>query len=266
MVGVQGLAAGACGMANELVLVVDDDVGFRALLVAMLERAGYCTVEAADGREALGTFYLQRPDLVILDVSMPGLDGFQTLERIRELSDVPVLMLTGRDAELDAVRALKGGADHYEQKPFRHHELMARVGAALRRRPDRVEAPEIYQDSLLTLDVKQRSVTVDDRPVSLTPLEFKLLRALVQHPGQVLSRGQLLELVWGGDWVSPEQVKNYIGYLRRKLGKMVAIETVRGFGYRFNPAARPRRATRRVVSGAAAAGRSLRAVEPGPSL
>ena len=136
---------------------------------------------------------------------MPGLDGFQTLERIRELSDVPVLMLTGRDAELDAVRALKGGADHYEQKPFRHHELMARVGAALRRRPDRVEAPEIYQDSLLTLDVKQRSVTVDDRPVSLTPLEFKLLRALVQHPGQVLSRGQLLELVWGGDGSRPSR-------------------------------------------------------------
>jgi DNA-binding response OmpR family regulator len=168
-------------------------------------------------------------------------------------------MLTGRDGELDAVRGLKGGADHYVSKPFRKHELLAQVGAALRRRSDTAELPEVYLDEVLRIDVRQRSVTVDDRPVSLTPLEFKLLYVLVTHPNQVLSRGQLLELAWGGDWVSPEQVKNYVGYLRRKLGRGVAIETVRGFGYRFNPAQR-RQAMRRVAT--AGGGGALRAVGP----
>jgi DNA-binding response OmpR family regulator len=253
-------------VANELVLVVDDDAGFRALIVTMLERAGYRPVEAADGKEALRSLYEERPGLVMLDVSMPRLDGFQTLERIRELSNVPVLMLTGRDGELDAVRGLKGGADHYVSKPFRKHELLAQVGAALRRSSETTELPEVYQDEVLTIDLRQRAVTVDDRPVSLTPLEFKLLYVLVSHPNQVLSRGQLLELVWGGDWVSSEQVKNYIGYLRRKLGRRVAIETVRGFGYRFNPATRRRRSPRLVPAGAATEDRALRAVEPGRSL
>ena len=220
-------------MTPRLVLVVDDDADILALVAGLLRRAGYLVHEARDGRDALRRFHAERPELVVLDVSMPDLDGFQTLERIRDLSNVPVLMLTARIEELEMVRGLKSGADDYVTKPFRKQELLARVEAILRRRPDDDEA-EIYTDPLLTVDFAERSVTANGRPVSLTPLEFKLLTALTRHPNQVLSRDQLLELVWG-EWVSPEQVKNYVGYLRRKLGNPVAIETVRGFGYRYRP-------------------------------
>ena len=223
------------------ILVVDDSADVRTLLRALLERAGYSIDEARDGREGLRALHQLRPDLVVLDVSMPGLDGWQTLERIRDFSDVPVLMLTARAEELERVRGLQGGADDYVAKPFGRQELLARVQALLRRSAGRrAEEAERYQDDRLSIDFARRAVTVREREVALTPLEFKLLSTLVRHPNQVLSREQLLELVWGSAYgASPDQVKLYVGYLRRKLEpedpERAPIETVRGFGYRYRP-------------------------------
>jgi len=219
------------------VLVVDDDADVRALVSTLLGRAGYLVAEASDGRAALKALYGQRPDLVVLDVNMPDLDGWATLERIRELSDVPVVMLSARGEELEKVRALRAGADDYVTKPFGRQELLARVESVLRRTAGG-ELKETYSDSLLTVDFGERRLTVGERSVELTPLEFKLLAAFVQNPNQVLSRDQLLELVWGDPYgVSGDQVKLYVGYLRRKLAPEdpsgVPIETVRGFGYRY---------------------------------
>jgi DNA-binding response OmpR family regulator len=198
--------------------------------------------EASSGRAGLRALHASPPDLVLLDVTMPDLDGWQTLERIRDLSDVPVLMLTGRGEELERVRGLQAGADDYVTKPFGRQELIARVQALLRRaerRPEH-ERAETYVDAVLSIDFAQRAVTYAGRDIALTPLEFKLLSAFVRHPRQVLSREQLLELVWGDSYgVAGDQVKLYVGYLRRKLDPdtpdSVPIETVRGFGYRYRP-------------------------------
>jgi DNA-binding response OmpR family regulator len=220
------------------VLVVDDDDDIRTLVAELLRRAGYAVHEAANGREGLRTFHAERPDLVLLDVSMPELDGWETLERIRELSDVPVLMLTAKAQEADRVRGLRGGADDYVQKPFAREELLARVEAVLRRAAPRSDEATAYADALLRVDFVQRRVDVSGREASLTPLEYNLLAAFVRHPNQVLGHDQLLELAWGGSGeVSRDQVKLYVGYLRRKLGAddEGPIETVRGFGYRYRP-------------------------------
>jgi DNA-binding response OmpR family regulator len=222
-------------------LVIDDDPDIRGLVAELLERAGLSVEQAEDGRAGLRCLHRQPPDVVVLDVSMPELDGWQTLERIRDLSDVPVLMLTARGAELERVRGLQAGADDYVVKPFGRQELVARVQALLRRGGrDAAEQQESYADGRLTIDFAQRAVTFDGTDVSLTPLEFKLIAAFVRHPRQVLSREQLLELVWGDAYgVSGDQVKLYVGYLRRKLAPddpaAVPIETVRGFGYRYRP-------------------------------
>jgi DNA-binding response OmpR family regulator len=226
-------------MARSRILVVDDDRVARAALRGVLERAGYEVREAEDGRRGLRELYAKPPDLVILDVTMPELDGWATLERIRDLSDVPVLMLSARETELERVRGLRGGADDYVVKPFGHQELTARVHALLRRA--RTEEPleqRGYADARLQVDFAARTVVYEGHERHLTPLEFKLLAAFVRHPNQVLSHEQLLELAWGDAWgVSPDQVKLYVGYLRRKLDPdataATPIETVRGFGYRY---------------------------------
>jgi DNA-binding response OmpR family regulator len=223
------------------ILVVDDDEDIRKLVVQLLERAGHRVEQAPDGRAGLRALHASPPDLVLLDVSMPDLDGWQTLERIRDLSDVPVIMLTARGEELERVRGLQAGADDYVTKPFGRQELLARVQALLRRSGGRAaETAQTYGDGLVTIDFAQRAVTYAGRDISLTPLEFKLLSTLVRNPRQVLSREQLLELVWGDSFgVSGDQVKLYVGYLRRKLDadapETVPIETVRGFGYRYRP-------------------------------
>ena len=221
------------------VLVVDDEADIRGLLRDLLERAGHSVVEAADGREGLRLFHAEQPDLVILDVSMPGFDGWQTLERIRELSSVPVLMLTARTQEMDKVRGLRAGADDYVTKPFGRQELLARVEAHLRRQPSEPAHEPTYSDAHVLIDFAQRSVRAAGHEVALTPLEFKLLTTFVRNPNQVLSHEQLLQLVWGhARGGAREQVKLYVGYLRRKLGVRPdgesPIETVRGFGYRYN--------------------------------
>jgi DNA-binding response OmpR family regulator len=222
------------------ILVVDDDADIRLLVRKLLERTGALVYEAADGREALREFHTHRPELVVLDVSMPELDGWHVLDRIRDMSKVPVLMLTARGEELERVRGLQRGADDYVVKPFGRQEFVARVQALLRRAG--IGADEdtetTYADGYLTIDYPQRRVGVGAREVQLTPLEFRLLSTFVHNPRQVLSRDQLLELVWGDAFgVGGDQVKLYVGYLRRKLDPdspdSTPIETVRGFGYRY---------------------------------
>lgn len=224
-------------MSRARILVVDDDPDIRSLLRELLGRAGHEVLTAEDGRAALRSLYEQRPDLIVLDVSMPELDGWGTLERIRDLSDVPVLMLTARTGELEKVRGLRAGADDYVTKPFGRQELLARAEALLRRAAGRrPEGPDTYADDLVTVDFGQRQVAVAGVDVALTPLEFRLLGAFVRHPGQVLAHEQLIALTWGDEGAAGRnQLKLYVGYLRRKLGEAAAgrIETVRGFGYRY---------------------------------
>jgi DNA-binding response OmpR family regulator len=222
------------------VLVVDDDPDIRLLLEELLRGAGYAVSTAHDGRDALRTFHASPTDLVILDLSMPELDGFETLERLRDLSDVPVILLTARSSEIDKVRGFRAGADDYVVKPFGRQELLARIEALLRRAPE-ATLVEHYADGALTIDYGRRLVVSRGLPVRLTPLEFRLLCALVEHAGNVLSADQLVEHVWGhAAGVSRDQVKLYVSYLRKKLGQADGyqpIETVRGFGYRYVPPA-----------------------------
>jgi DNA-binding response OmpR family regulator len=182
------------------------------------------------------------PDLVILDVNMPGLDGWAVLERIRAASEVPVLMLTARTSELEKVRGLRAGADDYVAKPFGRQELLARIEALLRRSGGRSGVDEAYEDGRFAIDFLQRTVRAGGSTLSLTPLEFRLLSALVRNAGQVLGHDQLLELVWRDAYgTSPDEVRTYVSYLRRKLRQVgveaECIETVRGFGYRYRPPA-----------------------------
>jgi DNA-binding response OmpR family regulator len=227
------------GKDGAKVLVVDDDPILCELVKTVLGSWRHTVLTATDGAAGLRLLYAERPDLVVLDVDLPDMDGWEVLGRIRDMASVPVLMLTARGQELDKVRALRGGADDYLTKPFGKQELPARVEALLRRRGAggdvAAAAPEVYADGRLRLDHEQRLASKDGEELRLTPLEFRLLAALVRHPGQVLSQDQLLEMAWRDPLVQPEQVKLYVGRLRRKLGDPEAIETLRGFGYRYRP-------------------------------
>ena len=222
---------------NAPILVVDDEDDIRLLVREALEREGHETIEATDGRTALRRLYELHPRLVVLDVMMPELDGWQTLERIRDVSDVPVILLTARALEWERTRGLRGGADDYMTKPFSPLELAARVDALLRRAGGReTERPGVYDDGFVRIDFAQRQVVVAGAPVRLTPLEFRMLTTFTENRDQVLDRDQLLTMVWGSRTaVFPDQVKVYVGYLRRKIGVradgLSPIETVRGFGY-----------------------------------
>jgi DNA-binding response OmpR family regulator len=222
------------------VLIVEDDDDLRDLVRTVVEREGMDTIQAADGRDGLRKFYEHRPGLVILDIGLPKMNGWQVLERVRELGDVPVLILTANADELDKVRGLREGADDYVTKPFGRQELIARIEALLRRASDSEIGEEVHSDGLLEIDFTQRRATIGDAELDLTPTEFRLLAALARHPNQVLSQDQLLEMAWGDSANrSRQQVKLYIGYLRRKLtetAEVDPIETVRGFGYRYRPA------------------------------
>jgi len=221
------------------VLVVDDDDDIRLLLHELLSGAGYLVETAQDGRAALRVFHEKPTDVVVLDLSMPELDGFETLERLRDMSDVPVILLTARSSEIDKVRGFRAGADDYVVKPFGRQELLARIEALLRRAPEATHL-EHYDDGAISIDYARHLVMSRGLPVRLTPLEFRLLDAFARHPGQVLSADQLIEHCWGHEaGVSLDQVKLYVSYLRKKLGQDAdgwqPIETVRGFGYRYVP-------------------------------
>jgi len=220
------------------VLLIDDSETERAVAKERLERAGYTVWTATDGNEGLRRLYDVRPDVVLLDLVMPERDGWETLELIRQVSDVPVIMVTGQDTEVERVRGLKAGADDYVGKPYSGPELLARIEAVLRRTGGKSTVKEMWDDGLVRIDYGASEVTVRGVPVSLTPLEFRLLSTLVEHAGQVLSRDQLLEHVWGDAHTrGGDEVKLYVGYLRRKVERdprsPELIETVRGFGYRY---------------------------------
>jgi DNA-binding response OmpR family regulator len=227
------------GVKGRRVLLIDDDEDVRVMLRRLYERNEAEVIEASTGTEGLKALYGMRPDLVLLDVAMPDLDGWRVLDRIRELTDVPVLMLTASDRELEKVRALRAGADDYMTKPFGLQELLARSEALLRRRRSAQEAPAKYADSLVELDLQAAEAQAAGRPLNLTPLEFRLLTAFIRNPNQVLSPDQLLAMAWGDSGFARERVKIYVGYLRSKFRDAgvedVPIETVRGFGYRYRP-------------------------------
>jgi DNA-binding response OmpR family regulator len=220
------------------ILLIDDSPTETAFIVDRLERSGYRVSSAPDGKAGLRALYERRPDIVLLDVVMPGIDGWKTLELIRDVSDVPVIMLTAADSEIERIRGLRGGADDYVGKPFGPGELAARIDAVLRRSREEPEVREIYEDGRIHIDFGAHEVRVHGDQVTLTPLEFRLLVALTENAGIVLSRDRLLELVWGMERdTAGEQVKLYIGYLRKKVehdaAKPELIETVRGYGYRY---------------------------------
>ncbi len=226
------------------VLVIEDDKDISLGIRTVLSRQGFDVASSSDGRHGLRAFHLARPepfDLVVLDIGLPSMDGWAVLERIRDLSDVPVLILTAHGNEGDKVRGLHGGADDYLTKPFGNRELAARAEALLRRPRAHQPPAEVYDDGRLRVSLGERRVSVGDAPVVLTPTEFRLLTALIRHPGQTLTPDQLLKLAWNDPLgVGPDRVKFGVMRLRRKLGQGsgepgAAIEAVRGFGYRYVP-------------------------------
>jgi DNA-binding response OmpR family regulator len=226
---------------SERVLVIEDDADIAFGVRTVLGRNGFEVTTAAEGPEGLRVFHSERPDIVVLDVGLPKMDGWTVLERIRELSGVPVLMLTSRGQEADKVRGLRGGADDYLTKPFGTAEFVARVQALLRRQHAADQSPEAFEDGHVQVNFLTHAVRVNGAAVELTPTEFRLLAALVRHPGQVLSPVKLLELAWSDPLgIGPDRVKYSVMRLRRKLGTQAdgdsPIEAVRGFGYRYRPA------------------------------
>lgn len=215
------------------VLVIDDDRNITSFLRRALSYAGYDVVIASDGPSGLMRALDVSPDLVILDIMMPGVDGLEVCRRLRAGSEVPILMLTARDEVADRVVGLDSGADDYLVKPFAFEELTARIRALLRRREP--EPPVVLRYADLTLDPTTREVHRGDRPIDLTVREFELLQLFMRHPRQVLTRETLLERVWGFDAEAETHVLEvYIGYLRQKLeadGEPRLIQTVRGVGY-----------------------------------
>lgn len=219
------------------ILVVDDEPSITNLVSAYLKPEGYEVFIASDGNAGLKAIRAFKPDLVILDVMLPGMDGIELLSRLRRESDVYVIMLTARTEETDKIVGLSVGADDYVTKPFSPRELVARVKAALRR----IEAGSgsggersVFSFQHVRIDVGARKVTMDENPIELTTVEFDLLKTLAENHGRVLSREQLLEKVWGGEYFGEIRVVDvHLGHVRQKLGRDNLIATVRGVGYRF---------------------------------
>ena len=228
-------------MKKATILVIDDEQTILDLVTAYLQTEGYTVHTATNGPEGLKAAQILHPDLIVLDVMLPGMDGIELLTQLRRGSDVYVIMLTAKSEETDKVVGLSVGADDYLTKPFSPRELVARVKAALRRyrqQAGSVTAGQIISISNLRIDANARKVWKDDQPVDLTTIEFDLLLALVRHRGQVLSREQLLEQVWGHDFYGEERVVDvHLGHIRKKTEDDPAnpklIVTVRGVGYRF---------------------------------
>ncbi len=227
-------------LKDKLVLVVDDEARMVNFMRLNLELEGMRVATAANGREALERVREDMPDVVLLDVMMPGMDGFETLRRIRQFSQVPVLMLTARDEEEDRVRGLELGADDYIGKPFSHRELVSRIKAVLRRHYASPPVPQtlVKVDDRLSIDFARREVLVDGKRVNLRPTEYRLLYHLVQNAGYVQTHEMLLTKVWGPEYREESHyLRLYITYLRQKIEEDPAnpryILTERGVGYRF---------------------------------
>lgn len=223
-------------MVKAKVLVVDDEQSILDLVAAYLEKDGYEFRTATDGHSALVSARAFKPDIIVLDIMLPGMDGIEVLTELRKESDAYVIMLTAKAEETDKVIGLSVGADDYLTKPFSPRELMARIKAALRRLrggPARSES-SILEFQHLKIDLGGRHVWMDGRPVDLTAIEFDLLRTLAENQGIVLSREQILEKVWGFDYYGELRVVDvHLGHIRQKLASEDLIATVRGVGYRF---------------------------------
>jgi two-component system alkaline phosphatase synthesis response regulator PhoP len=228
-------------VSNAKILVVDDEQSIINLVTAYLRQEGYEVYSAMDGPGALKAARAYKPDLIVLDIMLPGMDGIEVLTQLRRESEVYVIMLTAKSEETDKIIGLSVGADDYLTKPFSPRELVARVKAALRRygQPgSSVAENQVLAFKHLRIDGGARQVWKDDEPVELTAIEFDLLHALAEHRGRVLSREQLLERVWGHDFYGEERVVDvHLGHIRKKLETDPAnpefIVTVRGVGYRF---------------------------------
>lgn len=219
------------------ILIVDDEPSIIKLVRAYLEPEGYQIFTAEDGPGGLKAARAFKPDLILLDVMLPGMDGVEVLTRLRRESDVYVIMLTAKTEETDRVVGLTVGADDYVTKPFSPRELTARIKAALRRLHNDSKLKgerNVLSYKHLQLDITARKVMVDEHPVDLTAIEFDLLKNLAENNGRVLSREQLLENIWGAAYYGETRVVDvHLGNLRKKLGKRDLIKTVRGVGYRF---------------------------------
>jgi len=226
-------------MSDQLILVVDDEEPIARAVAIRLQSEGYRVLTCGDGLTAVDMTAEHRPDLVVLDLMLPGIDGYEVCKRIQKDRWVPVLMLTARTSESDKVAGLEVGADDYLTKPFSLRELTSRVKAILRR-AERASATEIPQEvnteGGLTIDPARRRVTVDDNEIGLTPLEFDILHTLASQPGVVFKREILMERVWGyQDYAGGRVVDSHVARIRRKLGDEAGdpIRTVHGVGYSF---------------------------------
>jgi two-component system, OmpR family, alkaline phosphatase synthesis response regulator PhoP len=238
----------AAATSTNTVLVVDDEQRLRDLVRGYLEHEGFNVLAAADGLVALDLAHQHAPDVVVLDLMLPGMDGLEVCRQLRTFSDAYVIMLTAKAEEIDRIIGLEVGADDYMTKPFSPRELIARVRAVLRRPRSGaataaagIPQPQHFGD--LTIDQERHEATLQGQPIALTALEYALLTTLAAHPGRVFTRDQLLEQVWGMDYFGDDHVVDvHIANLRKKLGDEpsapVYIETVRGAGYRF--AGKPR--------------------------
>ena len=222
------------------VLVVDDDETLLRFLAEYLTREGFQVITADRGTKGLRALHQERPDLVILDVMMPGMDGWEVCARMREIAEVPVIMLTAKTSEADKLRGFRLGVDDYVTKPFSLAELAARVRAVLGRTVvQREEAGTAYQVGPLLVDMGKREARRGEQVLSLTPTEFRLLGALARRAGQAISRAELAEQVWGGNrQAGGSALRRYIWFLRQKIeedpDKPIHLVTIRGYGYRLD--------------------------------
>ena len=222
-------------MGSSLILVVDDEPGVRDLISDALNLVGLSSITAAHGMEALTKLRDNQVDLMILDINMPTMDGYEVLERMRDQgSRTPVIVLTARLDREDTKRAFQLGADDFVRKPFGIEELTLRVNAILRRSQPQIENESVLVAGAITINLDQHLVSVDEVTIDLSPTEFRLLETFMQNQTRVLSKDFLLTEVWGLDnYADPNVVETYVSYLRKKLGDALPLRTVRGVGYQF---------------------------------
>ena len=219
-------------------LLIDDDLTLLNLLSQYLRESGFQVVEASNGATGLRLAYSEKPELVLLDIMMPGMDGWEVCARIRELTDLPIIMLTAKTTEADKLRGFQLGVDDYVTKPFSFAELVARIQAVLGRMRTEKEEPRLLTHGDIVLDMEKFQVFVKGELVELTPIEFRLLEALVRRQGKVASEKDLMLEVWGGTRSDPALIRRYILMLRKKIehdpANPVLILTARGFGYHLD--------------------------------
>ncbi|AZZ40092.1 DNA-binding response regulator [Acidipropionibacterium jensenii] len=221
------------------VLIIEDEESYRDATAYMLRKEGFEVVEAADGLAGLAEYDAAGADIVLLDLMMPGMPGTDVCRQLRARGNVGIIMVTARDSEIDKVVGLELGADDYVTKPFSHRELVARIRAVLRRGHDQEAVDDILEEGGVRMDVERHEVTVDGAEVSLALKEFEVLEVLLRNAGRVMTRGQLIDLVWGNDYVGDTKTLDvHIKRLRSKIeadpSHPVRVITVRGLGYKFD--------------------------------